>query len=303
MIQIDIDSGKFSGKGKLGDLLKTFDSKISKGIAQFKGSYTVEYDNEFYIVGEEGREYNYELSKNTFHNKLIIYTMICILLEDKNDEIINLTVGTPTQLFFNKEDKDAYANNLKNNGETVRIKLDGEEKRFKINNVVVAPETIGSQILDKDSKNKVKGVIDLGGLNLNGAIYLHGKPQRDRIITKNMGTHILVSNIQQELIKNVNEVYEDYLIHDFILHGNGRVEIRKVIDEYCYDFMESIIKEMQKYKWNYEDIEMEFTGGGSILLKKYIEETFGDVVIIEDVYYTVKGFSEFGGVKHGKANN
>lgn len=87
------------------------------------------------------------------------------------------------------------------------------------------------------------------------------------------------------------------------MHGNGRVEIRKVIDEYCYDFMESIIKEMQKYKWNYEDIEMEFTGGGSILLKKYIEETFGDVVIIEDIYYTVKGFSEFGGVKHGKANN
>lgn len=301
MKQIDIDSGKYSCKLTDGNELMIFDSKISSGVANFGKSYTIEYDNHSYIVGEEATDYNLELTKNTFHNKILIYTAIALLVDD--NDVINLTVGTPIQMFFNKEDKQSYIDNLYNNGDYIRIGINGKNIKFRINNIVIAPETIGSQILDRDSKHKIKGVIDIGGLNINGTIYLNGVPQKDRILTKNMGTHTLVSNLQQELIKNIGEMYEEYLIHDFMVKSNCSIKVKYVIDEFCYGFMDSIIKEMQKHKWNYEDIELEFTGGGSILLKNYISESFCNPNIIEDVYYNVKGYTKFGGVKHGKTNH
>lgn len=299
MTMIQIDTGKHTTKAMLGDKKIKFDSKVDLGKAQFEHSDTVNFEGLEYIVGEEAGTYDMSLTKNTLHHKILAYTSIAKLIEDESR--VDIVIGTPLRLFFNEEEKSEYIKFMSNNNTPVVISVNGNKKYFTINRVIIAPESLGGSLLDfSESKRIIRGVLDIGGLNVNGVIYDKGKPIRKSIFTINEGTHILESNLKQEIMTKTSNSLEDYVLKDYLVRGCPNPKVQKIIDEYCNKFVKNLINECLKSNWNLYDIEIYIMGGGAILLEKYLELNFNNPIFPRDVFANVKAFGIFGERKLGR---
>lgn len=298
MSLMKIDPGKHTTKAEYKDKRISFDSKIDLGIAQF-GSDTVKYENKSYIVGEEASTYDFELSKNTFHHQLLTYTAIGKLLDNENR--IDVAIGIPLTLFFNEKEKSDYIETISNGGMPINIKINGEKKYFIIDNVIVCPETLGGSLNDfSESKKKIRGVIDIGGLNVNGIIYDKGRPVRNSLFTLNKGTHILEGNLKTKITSETTRLLEDYVLKDYLVRGCKDVEVQTIIDEFCNKFIKEIVSECLKKNWNLFDIEIYIMGGGGILLERYIDTHFKNPVFANNVFANVEAFGIFAEKKLAK---
>ena len=295
---IQIDTGKHTTKAMLGNKKIKFDSKIDLGKAQFENSDTVVFEGEEYIVGEEASTYDMSLSKNTAHHKLLIYTAIGKLVEDESK--IDLVVGTPLRLFFNETEKQDYIDSISNDGMPISISVNGNKKYFSIRKVIIAPESLGGSLLDfSNSKKVIRGVLDIGGLNVNGIVYNQGKPVRKSMFTINEGTHILEGKLKQEVMEKTGTSLEDYVLKDYLVRGCSNPKVQKIIDEYCSRFVKNLVNECLKANWNLYDIEIYSMGGGSILLERYLDITFKTPIFPRDVYANVEAYGIFGAKKLG----
>lgn len=298
MTMIQIDSGKHTTKAMLGDLKIKFDSKVDLGKAQFENSDTVNFEGKEYIVGEEATTYDMELSKNTDHHRLLIYTAIGKLIKDESR--VDVVLGTPLRLFFNEEEKRSYIESIGNEGNPVNMIINGERKYFVIDKVIIAPESLGGSLLDfSESKKLIRGVLDIGGLNISGCVYDKGKPIRKSMFTLNNGTHVLESKLKQEIAEKTGKLLEDYTLKDYLVRGTKDIKVQKIIDDYCSKFIKGVLNECLKNNWDIEDIQIYAMGGGSILLERYIDSNFKNPVFARDVFANVKAFGIFGAKKIG----
>lgn len=294
MSTVNIDCGKHTTKVKFKEKMINFDSKVDLGKSQFGGnSYTSIVNNISYIVGNEASTYDMSLTKNTEHHKILIYTAIANVID--NESKIDLILGTPLALFFNEDDKNEYIERISNNGMPISVNINGVQKYFSIDKCIIAPETLGGSLLDfNDSKKVIRGVLDEGGLNFNGLIYDKGRPIRDSLITKNKGSHILETDLKQDIAQKTGKLLEDYVLKDYLIRGCKNKDMQKIIDDHCLKFLNDIKNECLKKNWDLDEIELYFMGGCSILLEKYIREVFKNPVFANDIYANVKAFEIFG---------
>lgn len=300
MSLIKIDSGKHTTKVEFEEQRISFDSKVDLGKAQF-GSDTVIFENESYIVGEEAKTYDLSLSKNTKHHQILIYTGIGNVIGSETR--VNVSLGIPLILFFNEDEKKEYIANISNDNEPITITINGKRKTFTIDNVIVCPETLGGSLNDfSESKKKIRGVIDIGGLNVNGIIYDKGRPVRSTLFTLNKGTHILEGELKQQITQKNRKLLEDYVLKDYLVRGSKDTKIQKIIDDYCNQFLKEIYNECLRHNWDMDDIELYLMGGGSILLEKYLPNHFNEPLFANDVFANVDAFGIFAENKLNRKN-
>lgn len=292
---ISVDSGKANTKyfgggivGKFGTKM-TVNDEVIKGID--KNSFNIVVDNILYKIGDTADSKDLEISKNKDIHRIAILSAINLVNKDKNFKDFELVTGTPISLFFGEE-RYRIAENLK---KKFLVLWENEVREINIKKVLVVPETMGFIYNNYSNfKNKLVKVVDIGGLNTNGCIYINGKPVRESLFTINTGGHILVNEIKKELNREGYN-YQDYEVEYLLSSNSGNIVEQNIISEIVRKHLLNIIQNMRANNWNIDSGVIHFTGGCSKVLKGVIKDYFSEVNISDDsIFDNVKGFYKIG---------
>lgn len=248
--------------------------------------FQVEYQDEKFLVGEGILTgFNFETSKNTMHHKICIDTAIAYFV-DNNNERIHLVVGYPSSDYTNPEQQEEYIKLIKEN--TGHIVVNGEEKSFIITDVVVKPEGVAMKPRIQQVPGQKVKVIDIGGENINYRYYDEKGNTLESESLDKLGVNHLESFIKTKLRKYVKVKDIDVNSIDY-LKAVSDCKIDEVLDQDISDF-ENSHEFMREVVLDFVDMIIDgldakgvslyrrgtkflFTGGGSMLLKPYLEET------------------------------
>ncbi|HBF2930744.1 ParM/StbA family protein [Clostridioides difficile] len=265
-------------------------TQIRRTFSDIDGSSDFQFRTEFegskYLIGEGVQSsYNFETTKNNIHHQLCVYTAIAKEVHSKNENVY-VVVGYPSSDFSNEIQREKYVDLIKSN-EKIDIILNGSDKSFNISGFKVFPEGMALVPRLKFPKRKVR-VIDIGGQNLNHRLYDEKGNTLESFSLDEAGINHLEEHLRTTLRKNINadmvdidsintlEAIEsqkiDAISDDMI---NGYDSVASFIENTVLDFIDNKIlnqlssKNVFLYKRSHLII---FTGGGSIALKKYLEE-------------------------------
>lgn len=288
-----VDNGKDSFKYEIDGNRYIIPSKVEEGIATF-GDETLVYEDKSYIIGDEATEYDYTFTKNNEHHKIMLY--YCLAKHTSEIQIFDLIMGCPLSTYLNKQEQEKYIQSLQNNGDPIIVTYKDKKKTLIIRSVTMVPESIGGYLNDySKSKNEIRGVVDIGGLNLNAGIYNMGKPVKDKMLTLNLGIHILLKNIQQAVLREKEQMINLYMCRHLLINRQFSDDsLEEIFDKECKKFVKLIKNTLIKNDWEINQLSMNFIGGGSIALKRFIIEEFNNPHIEEDVFANCEAFKKFG---------
>lgn len=312
---ITIDPGKFATKAVTGDInggkrisFRTKIFKLREGVdLDIQGnSYKVKFEGETYIIGDQGEEIDYSIDKANIHHKLATYTAIS-QLKGNNDKL-SVVLGCPTSIYKNEKLRKEYKDYITNNGEPINININGINHSFRIENALVLPEGYGIVFLEPEMfKNKRVAVGDLGGLNMNFAIYNNLIPEVSSMFTVNLGSYELETEITKELNVKYGSSFNSADIQQFVKQGGVRVkgeideESKMIINTKLEQHMIKIVQEAKKNNINLELMDVIFVGGTSAFMENKIKEHLPHAIVPKNSQWAnVIGFHKFGVLKYGK---
>lgn len=268
-----IKVGEITSNGEI-TYLSSFPSKIKKvmnTIVDFSDvddkSFFVEYGNRKYLVGETGTEYDFSRNKKSNHHRICTYTAISNLVE--NGDTINLIIGSPYNDVTNKskEIKDFY----KSSGR-ITITTNGETKTFSIFDVFVYSEGLATV---QRMGHKLTNSVDIGGQTVNN-YELSGKNAIFKGADYDFGINNLYSKIETQVQTFLGAGYNlsEKDILSIIETGGAfeglSIEQSEELNTIITIFVEDLVQSILKYNNKIYSSKVIFTGGGSIILKKYI---------------------------------
>ena len=307
---IAVDSGKYDTKALLKGVKGEDDKKIRfrtkmddtmEEIASDRRSCVFNYEGRRVMIGDSAETVDYDKTKAKDIHKMSTYAAIAQLVDD-GDEVL-LTIGCPISIFNNVEERKQYKEYMHDKGE-LEVVLNAKRKRFTINDVIVCPESSG--VIWKHAnrfKDKLIGVVDIGGLNTNCCIYDRLSPVRSTSFTTNLGANILRNELKQHLNSafaeaNLQDWQMEHIIKDGRIKSHPE-ESKILIKDFLQRHINAVIDECKRKGWDIDNIDFIFVGGGSKLLENEIKNVIADAEISETAEWdNVEGFAIIGGLKN-----
>lgn len=249
---VAIDLGNYNTKFK-GDKMGFFSSKYHTKFEMNPEAYKrIEYNNQItYIgVGELEREYD-KTSKN------VIPQVLYAISESTTEKSINLCLLLPLSQL---PKKDIMIEKFK--GKCFSFKVNGEEKKIRINECAILPEGQVSYY-SIPTPSPFQLMIDIGSKTINWVAYIDGTLFKNG--TEKLGTYDLYDII----MKIENAKGNDYIQEDIEAQiKRGRI---KVSDDVYKTFLKDILNRI-KATINIKNHDPIFTGGGAKLLEEIISQ-------------------------------
>ncbi len=313
---ISVDSGKadtkvctkLNGDGSV--VNRSFPTRVKEiperesleSLTGMSGSgFIVSYDGKIYAVGDIANSDDSITSNQNSKNDNIhkITTLTAIAGSVNNDDLVNVVIGCPIEVYMNKANREKYLDNILPSGR-IDITINGINKHFMIKKKMVLPESTGILYAYPGVfVGKLAGIIDIGGLNINAALVDDLKLMPESSFTEKLGRRFA----ENEIRRYANDTYESSFsvteINNYIKQGyitdNVDPDMEKksgeFIDSVLDDHLIKIVKACKKHGWNLRNMELVFIGGGSILLKDKISQVFPKAHIVEDAAFTnAQGF-------------
>ena len=301
-MKLGIDPGKFRTKAVTmikGEWIK-FDvrSKIMVNpISIMAGdNYLIGYEGQKFLIGEGANDYSLDTDKQSLQHKLCTYLAINKLAQETPVELV---VGCPFSLFKKADKREAYWDYIRGN-EIIKLDINDEESVVNIIDGTAFAECGGIAYAEPEEEfeDNIRGVVDIGGLNVNGCIFENLSPVLGTDFTENLGSIIFQNNLKQELNKEYPEInLQDYDMKNIIRRGliiDGKKEQRanKIIDESLGNHFDSIIKVLKKKNWSVKTLDITVSGGGSLdigidIIQHYIPQA---KLSSDPVWDNAKGF-------------
>ncbi|MBR5116816.1 MAG: ParM/StbA family protein [Lachnospiraceae bacterium] len=305
---IGIDTGKYMTKAAMrrtdgSDKLLEFRTKVDhldmdgSSLLNPAESHTVILDGQRYVVGQSAHSSDVkETTKASDIHRIAAYTAVALLVD--NGDVVDLVVGCPLSVYASREKAEAFQKYIFPNGKFVEIEVDGVQKSFTIRRAMVMPEGSGAILLDPvRCATGICGIVDIGGLNCNCAMFRNGYPVLRSMFTNNHGGNELNTTIRRKLQSALEIDLMDEVLEQDILQGYDladREKSARIISDCKAAQVEKIITACQEADWPIRSMPMIFIGGTSYLLKDEILRQVPSVRaedIREDVrYINVRGF-------------
>lgn len=311
-ILIALDNGLMNMKVLCNGTRMIYPNKITKGHTKIFSdkTYNATYRKEEFTVGETASFGDYNEGKGDECH--IINALVAVShFVTKPNQKVYLIYGESVNMYYN----DNHINN------EIKTKLVGEheiyidkgqglvKKSFTIEKLIVLPEGCGYLFSDIKGNQTVKYIVDIGGITVNFIKSNKCVPVENDSFSKKLGMYILIEKIRIALVRNGlsadladDEIIE--LIENNYLDRAGNEIVEKVITEHMEEINRAISKNgfdlITQLKMREDSVE--FIGGGSQILKKYIQKKFrtkeGLVakVVNDAVWANVIGFYEYGRV-------
>lgn len=303
-ILIAVDAGKSSCKSvtKIQGKIERnqFRTKVQEvenlGIDIPPNTFKVEFNSKVYLVGEAVSEekVKYDISKKSIEHLISIYLSIAKFVDKTGITNLSLAVGTPLNIYKNKQLKEEYEQYIQGNG-IISIKVNEKLIYFRINKLLCLPEGTGPIYTDIDKyKNGKTTIVDIGGLNVNYCVFNDLVPQYEQMIINNLGSNILRSKISEKLSSEygvyISDSDIDRIIKDGYLYVNGEIQVKS--KNLIQNLMKNHIQDIVNYGksrgltlFNANGAVV-FSGGGSILLKHIIKDLYPSAIIIDDAQFS-----------------
>lgn len=270
-------------------------------------SYSIVYEGNKYIIGQQAEESNYDVSKTNLLHKLATYTAIAALAE--SGSIIQLVVNCPVSIYKNKTLRDEYRNYIYNNG-SFTITVNGEECSYKFQNVLVLPEDYG--VVAKHPsyfKGKRVALIGLGGLNMNLMIVDDEVFEISTMFTVNHGGNELETMIVNELNSkfglNIDHKDAPYILKNKGLKIEGVInsESVQIVEKCIKNFINIVIQETKKQGHSIDRLDVVFVGGTSESTESHIKKIITHAKVVNDAQWAaIEGSLEIGREKYEEAD-
>ncbi|MCB2299891.1 ParM/StbA family protein [Clostridium tagluense] len=306
-ILISIDTGKHSTKAIakvngviVKDIFRTKVQSISNlGVELTNNSYTIEFEGKSYLIGDMLSEdkCDYNISKSSTNHILCIYLAICKII-DKTGAMsfgvpnVYLSVNTPINIYKNNALKEEYIKLIQRKGEVIPMKVNGRSFVFKISFILSLPEATASIYSNiSNFREKKATIIDCGSLNTSYCTFNSLVPLLESMVIANSGINVLRSTIAERLTTFCGTLVSNDDTEETLKNGYLYVDGAKVVESKT--IVESLIREHVLEIFNYaksrgisfNNTTVIFTGGGTILLKKYIFEIYPNAIFEEDPQY------------------
>ena len=244
--------------------------------------HTVTFEGKTYLVGAKNDCESHSNSKEELIHKVLTLTAIGMNVD--NDDVINIAIGCPISEYRNEAKRKSYLDYiLPPEGNRVEIFIDGKKKYFTIGKRKVFSECIGAlYVLPDKFRENLTGIIDIGGLNVNGSFFSNGKIEEEHCFTIKYGKNTVINTLKQQFQETFDGEYSR--AHTEIFLDNGKVpnhedESAKIIEKALYDQLNFIKETCLDNGWNLDICNLVFIGGTTNLLKNRIQEVFGDKVV------------------------
>lgn len=306
-LYIAIDTGKHTTKAiaKINnEIVKIkFRTKVKKvnnlGVDITPGSFLVNFLGETFLIGDMLSESacNFDITKCNEEHIISIYTAICRIMDklkiDSEIPNIYLVVNTPINIYKNKELKDEYKYFIESPNKILTLLVNSKSYSFKIASVTLCPEAVGPIYINSRiyKENKVC-VIDIGSLNSTFCTYNNLVPQLDSMVVANAGINILRAKISEKLTSDygimINDDDIEQILKDGYLKISGQIisKSKQEIESMLMKHVITILNYGKSRGISYNNTDIIFTGGGSILLKKYILLQCPNALIAEDAQFS-----------------
>jgi plasmid segregation protein ParM len=302
---VAIDPGKYMTKGLSESKRVSFRSKLisnDMGLEQQGNSYAIEFDRQFYLIGDMAEEISYDVSKTNIVHKLCAYTAMSQLTN--SGDMVQLVLGCPVTVYKNKELRDQYKEYILNQ-KYVSLHINSKRHYNIFDNILILPEGSGAVYLHPGLfKDKRTAVIDLGGLNMNFTVYDSLTPEISSMFTLNHGGN----ELETQLINQLNSKYGTdinlqnarYILKDNGLRVKGIIDPSSIaiVDGVVKGYLNRILQEIKRNSINIDVLDVVFVGGTSTALKDRIESIVPHAVVVDDAQWSnVEGFLRIGGIK------
>ena len=259
-------------------------------------------NGEYYCISN--KRVSYERDKSINENHLYL-TLIAIAKEMQARHMsptskIVLATGLPPGHMASAKLMETYRNYFLQNGGIYRFQCGGISHQITLSDVIVCPQaysillTLPSEIIKQPSIH----VVDIGGGTVDNVHLVNGRPDPN-MISLDMGVIPMYNTIKQRLQSEFGRRITEDQIDDIIKGNRGffKEEHVRLIMETADAHVKSIFDEVREAGDDWLSSYVVFCGGGSILLKQFIEKYASDLtgrfIIVDDVKANSKGFEVF----------
>lgn len=255
------------------------------------------YDNKYYTLSDQRIPY---MRDKTTDDRYFILTLFAIAFELKergtiSSEIteIELGIGLPPAHFGAQYEK--FTDYFLNRG-IIEFSLDDNPVAIKITKASCFPQAYAATMpIFQQIRNYPKAIIiDIGGFTADYMIMKNGIPTLSSCDSLENGVISLYNGIRSKISSNFDLLLEETDIDD-ILRDKPNVYDEKVADivrEQARLFVNDLINKLRELMIDLRTGKAIFVGGGSILLKKYIEasDKISCPIFVEEISANTKGF-------------
>lgn len=274
---VPIDNGYYATKVLADNNLYSIRSKYTE---DEDGDF--EYEGRKYTFGHGTYNIDHDKTDNELH-KLMTYYVLSKLTETKQE--FKLILSLP--MLHYKNQKDEFKEYIQGNG-YIQTRLKRDRKIFTISDVIVFLQGAGTLYANNpmDYKGKLIGLLDIGGLTAQGAIFEDLKPIKETMFTIDAGGIILNNKIKTKLNEKYGLNLQDYEIPYL-------KDFKEDIEEIKEEHFKTIILEMKKKNWSIDTLPILATGGGSKVMnvEKYLPKC---KLTSNPIYDHVKGLGVIG---------
>lgn len=303
-ILIAVDTGKHSTKAliNIGQKIEKviFRTKVQEvanlGVDITPNSYLVDYNGKSYLIGNMVSESqsDYSISKSSLTHQLSIYVAIAKLIE-KSDVMkfglpnVHLAINLPINIYKNNTLKTQYQKMIQNNGQVIILKVNGIAYCFRITNIVLLPEAVGSTYYRPSEFRDTKAtVIDIGSLNTTFCTYRNLIPELESMVVANSGISILRAKLAETLKAKYGVYVDDNDTEEILkagclyINGDKMGDSIGVIQELIDNHVSEIFNFAKSRNITFNNSKLIFVGGGSSLLHDYILTHYPSAIIEEN---------------------
>lgn len=255
------------------------------------------YNNKYYTLSDQRIPY---MRDKTSDDRYFILTLFAIGFELKEHSYstgevadIELGIGLPPAHFGTQYEK--FTNYFLDRG-IVEFSLDDNPIAIKIINASCFPQAYAATMpIFQQIRNYPKAIIvDIGGFTADYMIMKNGIPTLSSCDSLENGVINLYNNIRSIISSNFDLLLEESDIDD-ILKDEPNVYDKKVADivrEQAKLFVNDLINRLRELMIDLRTGKAIFVGGGSILLKKYIEtsDKISCPIFVEEISANTKGY-------------
>lgn len=259
-------------------------------------------NGEYYCISN--KRVSYERDKSINENHLYL-TLIAIAKEMQARHMsptskIVLATGLPPGHMASAKLMETYRNYFLQNGGIYRFQCGGISHQITFSDVIICPQaysillTLPAEIVKQPSIY----VVDIGGGTVDNVHLVNGRPDPN-MISLDMGVIPMYNTIKQRLQSEFGRRITEDQIDDIIKGNRGffKEEHVRLIMETTDAHVKSIFDEFREAGDDWLSSYVVFCGGGSILLKQFIEKYASDLtgrfIIVDDVKANSKGFEVF----------
>lgn len=292
---ISIDHGNKNCK----TLHKTFTSGLQSSTVPFPlCEETLYYNGKYYTLTEDRIPY---MRDKTSNEQFFILTLFAIAseLEYSGQYVpgstanIELAIGLPPG-HYGKQYKE-FEKYFERNS-YINFEYKGTKYKIFISSAVSYPQGYAAIVPKIDEiKNYSRAmIIDIGGFSLDYLQIKNGIADMAVCDSLEMGVITFYNDIKSS-INSSEDILIDESDIDAIILGKDSVfeqKIKTLIDTKAQEFTDKIINSLRERKIDLKSTHAIFTGGGSILLKKYILSSpkIAKPDIIDDIRANAKGY-------------